>query len=290
MSDPANPRREHPSTYFVQDRSNEEELTRLHIQDQMLTASMGGVLPEQPDPTRFQSVLDVGCATADWLIETAKAYPGLSRLVGVDISSKMLAYARAQADAQQVSDRTEFHTMDVLRILEFPNDSFDLVNQRFGFSYLRTWEWPKLLSEFLRVSSPGGVIRVTEPDILAKSSSPAMLRLGTIQLQAFYQAGHLFTPAGDGVSNELARLLRQHGFQNVQTRVQRVEYHAGTPQGQRFYDDMKHLFRTAVPFYRKWTHVPDDYETIYQQVLDDIQRPDFVATVNLLTAWGNKPK
>ena len=33
MSTPLDPRREHGGTYFVQDRSNEEELTRLHIQD-----------------------------------------------------------------------------------------------------------------------------------------------------------------------------------------------------------------------------------------------------------------
>ncbi len=33
MSTPTGPRREHSSTYVVQDRSNEEELTRLHIQD-----------------------------------------------------------------------------------------------------------------------------------------------------------------------------------------------------------------------------------------------------------------
>ncbi len=60
---PPDPRREHPSTYFVQDRSNEDELTRLILQDQMVTAGMGGVLPEQPDPTIFKRVLDVGCGT-----------------------------------------------------------------------------------------------------------------------------------------------------------------------------------------------------------------------------------
>ena len=45
-----------PSTYFVQDRSNGEEVTRLQLQDQMLTVGMGGVLPEQPEPIAFRQL------------------------------------------------------------------------------------------------------------------------------------------------------------------------------------------------------------------------------------------
>ena len=291
MSTPTDPRQEHPSTYFVQDRSNEEEMTRLILQDQMVTAGMGGVLPEQPDPTIFQRVLDVGCGPGGWLIEAAKNYPAISLLVGVDVSSRMIEYARAQAEAQQVSDRVQFATMDALRMLEFPTDYFDLVNQRFGNSYLRTWDWPKLLHEFQRVTRPGGVIRVTESDTITESSSPALTRLTHIFLQALYQAGHSFTPANDGVTKELARLLRQYGLQHVQTRVATLEYRVGTAQGQRLYEDMRHLFRTLLPFLRKWTRVPDDYEDIYQQALREMQRPDFVAIGSLLTAWGiNAPK
>ncbi len=137
MSTPMNPRRDHSSTYFVQDRSNKEELSRLQIQDQMVTTSMGGVLPEQPDPTIFQRVLDVGCGTGGWLIEAAKTYSTMSLLVGVDVSERMIEYAQAQAEAQQVSDRVQFRTMDALRMLEFPTEYFHLVNQRFGASYLR---------------------------------------------------------------------------------------------------------------------------------------------------------
>src|SRR5690242_21766879 len=110
-------RREHPSTYFVQDKSHENEILRLHMQDQLLTAGMGGVLPEQPDPTLFRTVLDVGCGTGDWLITAAKAYPSMSRLVGVDINKKFIEYASAQAEKQGVSDRVKFQTMDVLRVL-----------------------------------------------------------------------------------------------------------------------------------------------------------------------------
>ena len=289
MSTPSHSRREHSSTYVVQDLSSEEELTRLRIQEEIATASMGGLLPEQPDPASFQRVLDVGCGTGGWLIETAKTYPTISLLIGVDISSKMLEYAKAQAEAEQVSDRVQFAVMDALRMLEFPRHYFDLVNQRFGVGYLRTWDWPKLLAEFQRVTTPGGVIRLTEGPILPENTSPALTQLFHLLLQAFYQSGHLFTSESDGITGQLAHLLHRHGVQHVQTRSYTGEGRAGTIEGQRFYEDMSRVFRTVLPFLRKWTRVPDDYERIYQQALSEMQQPDFVESGSILTAWGNTP-
>src|SRR5579883_3058075 len=131
-----NASKERPSTYFVQDRSNEEEITRLKLQDQLITTAMGGVLPEQPDTTRFQRVLDVGCGTGGWLIELAKACPECKQLVGIDVSKRMVEYARTQAyHARQ--DHVEFHVMDALLLLAFPSGYFDLVNLRFGSSFVR---------------------------------------------------------------------------------------------------------------------------------------------------------
>lgn len=289
MSTPLDPQREYPSTYFVQDYSIDNELTRLQIQSQMLTASMGGVLAEQTDPASFRNVLDVGCGTGDWLIDVAKAYPDIPRLIGVDINSKMLDYARTEVAAQHLSDRIEFATMDTLRMLEFPNDFFDLVNQRLGFSFLRTWDWPRQLREFRRVTAPGGIIRVTEPALAGGSTSPALRRLSLIQLQSFFQAGYFFVEEGDGVIRELPRLLQQHcNLPEVQAYKHKIEYVAGTPQGTRFFEDMKHLFRTAIPFYRKWTTLPENYDEIFQQMLVEVQQADFVGNVTLLTAWGQK--
>ncbi len=287
MSTPMNPRREHPSTYFVQDQSNQEEFTRLRVQDQLITASMGSVLPEQEDPTIFQRVLDVGCGTGDWLIEAAKTYPSMSMLVGVDVSSRMIEQAQAEAEAQGVSDRVQFRTMDALRMLEFPTDYFYLVNQRFGGSYLRTWDWPKLLQEYQRLIRPGGVIRITESDN-NEVSSPAFKRISDLLLETFYLAGHVFASGKNGPASELERLLQQYGFQNVQTRDYMLEYRGGTPEGQIFFEDMRHLFRTAVPFLRKWTRVPENYEELYQESLKEMQQPDFVVKWRIRTAWGNK--
>lgn len=277
-------RKELASTYVVQDRQNLEELERLKIQSQMLTKSMGGVLPEQPDPKVIRRVLDVGCGPGNWVIETAQAYPDMS-LIGVDISNRMIEFAREQARIQQVSDRVEFHVMDTLRMLEFPNGFFDLVNLRLGVSFIRTWDWPKLLNEFQRVTQPGGLIRLTECD-RAESNSPALEQLIDILVLAFYNAGHFFAQEKDGLTRELPHLLQKHGLEDVHTQEYILVYRSGTPEGQLFFEDMRHSFRTIRPFFQRWTRLPDNYDQLYQQAIQEMQQPGFVATWRYVTAWG----
>jgi len=290
MSDPTDSRREYASTYMVQDRSNPEEMDRLEVQDKMVTAGMGGVLPELEDPTILRRVLDVGCGTGGWLMETARTYPTIEKLVGADISNKMIAYARMQAKDQQLNGRVEFQTMDALRILEFPPGYFDLVNQRAGISWIRTWEWRKLLLEYQRVTRPGGIIRITETNLLVESNSPALTKLSSIGLETFYRSGRLFTPSSDGLTHEVIHLMRQHGIQDVQTQVHPLILRAGTTECQYFYEDTVHFFRLLLPFFQKWTRVPSNYEEIYQQALKEMQQPDFIATWTWITACGTRPK
>ena len=289
MADQSDAHRELASTYFVQDKSSQDEMTRVRIQDQMITSMMGGVLPEQSDPTKFEYVLDVGCGTGGWLIEVARTYPNIKRLVGIDISKRMVDDARKLAKEQQVDDRVEFAVMDALRLLEFADNYFDLVNQRFGVSWLRTWDWPRMLAEYQRVTRAGGTIRITEAEFMTESGYPAHQRLNQLMVQALHSAGSVFTPEPDGVTRQLASLLHQYaGLRDQQTRSHALHYRVGTPQWQIGYDDTRLIYRTTLPFLRKWTQVPDDYEQIYQQMLSEMQQPDFSATWNLLTAWGTK--
>ncbi|HWS84878.1 MAG TPA: methyltransferase domain-containing protein [Ktedonobacteraceae bacterium] len=280
---------DNPSTYFVQDRKNKKELTRLMMQDKKLTAAMGGILPEQPDPTVFHRVLDVGCATGGWLIEAAQTYPTMS-LVGIDISQRMIEHACIQAKAHQVNDRVDFHVMDVLHVLEFPVAFFDLVNVRYSMSYLRTWDWPKILRELLRVTCPGGIVRVTESAVVPQSNSSALTQLFEMLQCALFRAGHLFTDASTGLTSQLTQLLDQYGYEQVQTKVYAIESRAGTIEGQAFYENLMLFFQTIRPFLQKWGNVPNDYEVIYQQALKEMQQPDFLAVGNILTVWGSKPR
>ena len=186
--------------------------------------------------------------------------------------------------------------MDALLVLEFPKDYFDLVNVRFATSFLRTWNWPKLLSELQRVTRPGGVIRLSEYERLS-SNDPATLRILQLAGESFYGAGHLFSEGKIedtyvecvvGVAHDLARLLDQYGVKNVQTRRSMQECPIGTPEGESFAEDFRLGFRGLMPFIRKWRGLPDDYETTYSAMLDAMERPDYVASWSVITAWGTK--
>lgn len=278
-----------PNTYFVQNQS-QEELTRLHTQDEMVTRDMGGVLAEQPVPHLFQRVLDVGCGTGDWLIEVARGYPTMPLLMGIDINSQMVTFAREQAEKRHLSERVEFHVMDALTPLAFPTAYFDLVNQRLGISFLRTWDWPPLFQQYQRITRPGGTLRITEAEPIAISTSAALTQLCSLLLHALHQAGHLFTSAPDGLTGHLVDLVSRHGLSDVQTRVHPLQYRAGTLEGRQFFENERAFFRSILPFLHKWGRVPEDYEDLYQQALQEMQQPGFVATWNLLTIWGTMPR
>ena len=288
MEESQNPQKREPtSTYVVQDRQNQQELHRLTVQDQLATTVMGGVLPEQPDVAHIHRILDVGCGTGGWAIEAAKTYPHMS-VVGIDISNAMIDYARTQATEQHVADRVEFRVMDALKILEFPDDSFDLVNLRLGIGWVRTWSWPQLLSEMLRITCPEGVIRLTETDN-SQPNSPMLRKWNDMLIRSLYKAGSLFEQEVNGLTAHLATLLKQYGVQNVQTRSCSMVYQGGTPQGKAFCDDVSDAMKTSRLFLQKWGGIPTDYEAICEQARQEMQQPDFRVTWNTLTAWGTKP-
>jgi len=107
---------------------------------------------------------------------------------------------------------------------------------------------------------------------------------------ALFRAGHLFTDASTGLTSQLVRLLDQYGCEQVQTKAYAIESRAGTTEGQAFYEDLRLFFQTIRPFLQKWGNVPNDYEVIYQQALNEMRQPDFLAVGNIVTVWGSKPR
>jgi ubiquinone/menaquinone biosynthesis C-methylase UbiE len=282
------PMNERPSTYFMYDhRHGQEEVRRLTLQDQMMTEAMGGVLPEQADPSVFHRVLDVGCGTGGWVIEAAKQYPTM-RLVGIDISNGMIESANQQAKANKVSSQIEFQIMDALRQLAFPSDSFDLVNLRFGVSFIRKWEWPNVIGEMLRVTRPGGVVRITDSEIVQASNSLALKAFQRMILCALNRAGHLWDDEETGLIAHLAPLLKRYGAREVQTQAYVATYQSGTKAGDAYVEDVCSAMKTLKPFIQKWEYASRDYEEVCRMARTQMKRPDFYAVWQLLTAWGKK--
>jgi ubiquinone/menaquinone biosynthesis C-methylase UbiE len=279
---------ESPSTYMIQDRKNKEEFLRLTMQDRVFTAAMGGVLAEQEEPTHFKNVLDVACGTGGWAVATAQAYPTMS-LVAIDISQSMIDYARAHAKVQGIAERITFQTMDALTLPGIAEKSFDLVNMRFGTSYLRVWEWPQLLRELIRVTRPGGIIRLTEVGSIHPCNSEALQKLVEMLIIAFHRSSHLFEQDPEGIIPHLPEFLAQQQCQRIQIQPHMIEYQINTTARDELYNSTKYLFRNSRPFLKKWGALSKNYETLYQQLLTDMNKPSFQVTINFATVWGQVP-
>lgn len=285
-------RNEDQGTFFLQNKWNKEESLRAQREDQMLTRAMGGPLAEQADANGFAHALHLACGSGDWTIEAARLYPYMS-LVGIDHNPHILDYACANAAAARVAERVKFQVMDVLRPLAFPAASFDLVNLRLGVTFLRTWEWPEVIAEILRVARPGGVIRITEPQIVHQNkgpiSIPAMAQLHAALTCALYRSGHLFKEDTTGITEYVAPLLTRFGCQDVQTKAYALEARMGTSEWQVYYDNARNIIQGSRAFLVKWGCFQGDFDTLSQQVVEEMLNPGFHISWNFLTTWGKTP-
>lgn len=274
-------------TYFVDTRGQREELARLSIQDRMLTEGMGGPLAEQMPPLAFQRVLDIGCGPGGWLMQVAHL-PSTLELLGIDINQGMIEYASAQARQAQLAERLRFQVMDALKPLALPTAHFDLVNIRLGSSYLRTWDWPNLLAEAWRVMRPGGTMRLVDTENGHQSNSAALTQLFAMLANALFQAGHSFTSERTGLVAYLPRLLAQQGFTAMQTTISPLEFHAGTSQGDAYYNNLVHMQNLRF-FIQKWSNLQGDFEALWQESLQDARQSGFISTWTFHTVWALRP-
>jgi ubiquinone/menaquinone biosynthesis C-methylase UbiE len=97
-------------------------------------------------PIEDRDVLEIACGTGRFTVMLAERG---ADIVGLDISSAMLAEAREKARAASVADRIEFMRGDAAR-LPFPDDHFDTV---LAMRFFHLADTPaKFLAEMRRVS------------------------------------------------------------------------------------------------------------------------------------------
>ncbi|MBA2679266.1 MAG: class I SAM-dependent methyltransferase [Ktedonobacteraceae bacterium] len=276
-----------PNTYMVQDTKDGKEISRLVIQDRMMTRAMGGVLSEQEDPTKFKRIVDVACGPGAWLLDLAQEYP-LEEGIGVDTSAKSIEYANTQAKKLGLADRVVFRSMDATSALQFPDQTFDLVNLRLGQSFLRAWEWPNMISEMLRVTHSNGTVRLVESYLVPTSGSVALTEVCMTLVRAFVASGRLQEATPAGMAHKIAPLLHQHGAKAVQSKEIDVLFRQGTEAGQAYYQDIAHIVQTVRPFLQKFANIGKNFDDLGRQALQDMQQPGFELTGRIVVAWGKK--
>jgi len=277
-----------PYEGYVMDAENAAEMARLMIQDHLLTQAMGGLIPEQPNLSQVSHVLDIGSGPGGWLLNLVTQYPHIQGY-GIDISQLMTEYATSLAASQNLTN-VQFQVMDATKPLNFPNNSFDLVNGRILMGFLTTSQWPSLLQECYRITKPGGMIRLTEGE-WGFTNSVALDRLTGLATLSFHRACHSFSPHGRtfGTIPVLSSLLRQAGYQNIQHRAHVVDFSTGTAIHEANVQNVLIVYKLLQPLFTQLQLVSqEELDVLYEQMEEELQAKDFSAIDFFLTAWGRK--
>jgi len=282
---------EENTNQYVIDAENATEMARLLEQDKQMTESMGGIFSERR-PEEFSNitrVLDLACGPGGWVHDVADAFPRME-VVGVDLSERMIGYARAHAHVRRLAN-VSFRIMDVTRPLDFPDSSFDLVNARCIFAFMSPQHWPILLKECQRLLRPGGTIRLTEGE-WGVGTTPAYETYLAFFFEAMQRAGRSFSATGRhvGITPVLARMLREAGFSHIQQKAHIHDFSYGMEAHDGFTFDLKLLFKLLQPFItRMEVATQEQLDTLYEQALNEMQSEEFCALAFYLTVWGEKP-
>jgi ubiquinone/menaquinone biosynthesis C-methylase UbiE len=101
--------------------------------------------------------LNVGCGIGVGPVYIAKKYN--CRVVGVDISEKMIEWSRQRAREERVEAKVEFRTGDILD-LPFQADRFDVVLCESVLIFVE--DKRRAIRECVRVTKPGGYVGLNE--------------------------------------------------------------------------------------------------------------------------------
>ena len=153
-------------------------------------------------------ILDVGCGPGFYVTELLEAIGREGSVVGLDVSTDMLAVAAKRAEGH---DNVEFHEADATS-LPIPDATFDRALCVQVLEYVR--DVPTALKEMHRALRPGGRVLVWDID-WATVSWHAVDRQLTRRVLAAWD-NHLAHPS---LPRTLAAQLRKAGFEDVRMDV-----------------------------------------------------------------------
>ncbi len=272
---------------YIFDTESAIEMARLIDQARFMNREIGGALMGLPELAAGTHVLDLGCGPGGWVLDVAFDRPDIT-ITGIDISEIMIAYARARTRTQKLSN-TIFEVMDITKPLDFPDNSFDMVNARLLTGVLKRETWSSLIAECTRILRPGGFLCLFEGNEIGVSMSPAYEELSGYILQATWRVGYGFSPHGRNwaMSAALPYLLRQGGYQDIHLNSYITDYSAQTPAWIDYYRNNEKIFLQIKPLLLAFNLLTSEaFDQLYQRALIEMNSSEFTCVAQAIRAWG----
>lgn len=198
------------------------ELERLRLQARVWEPEAQAMLDRIGVPPGA-ACLDLGCGAMGILGPLSTRVGAGGRVVGVDVDDTQLAAARAYVEDNGFKN-VEIRKADAYNT-GLASEAFDLVHVRFLFAPVGRDE--ALLAEMLRLTKPGGLIVIQEPDATPWNcfpSSAAWDQLKTTILAAFRLGGGDFN-----AGQRTYQMLLDAGLREVGLRAAVLALHNAHP-------------------------------------------------------------
>lgn len=226
------------------------------------------------------SAADIGCGALGILAQLRHRVGSHGRVVGVDRDERILEVAR-QLDAK-LEIGAELVRTDATA-LDLPSDTFDLVHERTVL--LNVTDPARVVSEMTRITRPGGVVALQEPDSaswVCDPPHPAWDTLLAELLAAYASSGRNFDRG-----RMTARLLRDAGLVNVGVRATARVTAAGEYY-QTFLLTMTSLVREQILAAGRLRAA--DFDPMSASLREHLSLPGTLTSQpNMWQAWGTKP-
>ena len=278
------------STEFI-DPQDVAELTRLSNKSHLVTRHMG-LFPAKCDLANVHTVLDVACGPGAWVLQVAKLYPQM-RVYGIDISQRMLDYAR-ELSLDAGLTNVVFRRMNVVeQPLHFAPESFDLINARFLCEFMPGPYWGTLIREFRRILKHGGTLIMTEFE-MGMASTPVHQQLVASFCEVMTQVGRCLAPEPHpmrlGIIEHLNPWLTEAGFLVQDPLIHAIDYSFGSDAHETWCKDLLLLVRHVTHFLLKAVSSvsADEWERTLDALSDEMEQEHFHGLFHFLTAWGRK--
>ena len=164
------------------------------------------------NPKIRESALDLATGLGEPAMSIARMVGPEGRVVGIDLSEQMVELATRIAKERRIPGLT-FLTMDA-EMLDFPDESFDLVTSRFGFHMFAHPE--TVAKEAHRVLRPKGRIGIVVWSTAEKATAINAVVGPMLEFAEPDETGYRPTPFELGGPGELTTLLANAGFVETQ--------------------------------------------------------------------------